>query len=216
MSYIERTTRDNSRPAGFCLGAGLGALAMLIVAGCAAVPQQDAQSSPEPSDASTAARADTEIALFQQAINSLDRRQLDRAEADLRAITKTSPELAGPWVNLALVSVQRKDMQGAQQNVAKALERNPRMAQAHAVAGFIEAGRGNISKAIEYYEKAVALKQDYALAHYNMALLHDIYLHNVPVAVQHYKRYLELTKYQDKKTADWVVELERILLKGAK
>lgn len=216
MSCTETMAHASGQPAGFRLRAGLGLLAILFVAGCAATPKQETQRGPESAEDPTSARADTEIDLFQRAISSLDRRQFERAEADLRTITRRSPDLAGPWINLALVSVQRKDMQGAQQNVAKALERNPRMAQAHALAGFIEAERGNISKAIEYYEKAVALKPGYALAHYNLALLHDIYLHNVPVAVQHYKRYLELSKYQDQKTADWVVELERILLKGAK
>lgn len=185
----------------------------LLLGGCAGAPIQ--QSSPvSASTDSAAATAEREIALFQQAITALNQQQLDRAEADLIAITQVRPELAGPWVNLALLNARRKNFVAAQAQVAKALERNPRLAQAHNVAGYVEAANGNVGKAVAHYQKAIELKADYALAHYNIALLHDIYLHDIPTAVQHYKRYLQLTDFQDKKTADWVAELERSLAKG--
>ena len=80
--------------------------------------------------------------------------------------------------------------------------------------GFLELTRGNFAKAAGDYRQAIALKEDYALAHYNYALVNDIYFQDMKMAVRHYKRYLELTQNQDKKTADWVLELERNLAKG--
>lgn len=192
-----------------------GAVALaLLLAGCAGTARQPTPTAGAATDDTAAATAEREIALFQQAITALNQQQLDRAEADLTAITRTRPELAGPWVNLALLHARKKDFAAAQAYVAKALARNPRLAQAHNVAGYLEAANGNVGKAVAHYQKAIELKADYALAHYNMALLNDIYLHDIPTAVQHYKRYLQLTNFQDKKTADWVAELERSLAKG--
>lgn len=197
-------------------GAYVGAAAlMLLLSGCAGAPRQQTPAQVAPTDdTAAAATAEREIALFQQAITALNNQQLDRAEADLKTITQNRPELAGPWVNLALLHVRKKNLAAAQAHVTKALERNPRLAQAHNVAGYLEAANGNIAKAVAHYQKAIELKADYALAHYNIALLNDIYLHDIPTAVQHYKRYLQLTNSQDKKTADWVAELERSLTKG--
>lgn len=191
---------------------------LLLLTACAGTPVQEQNGQTDNSalvNATAAAVAEKEIALFQQAITSLNNIDLEKAEADFKELTKSRPGLAGPWINLALIDVKKKNVDGAERNLAKALERNPQMAQAHNMLGFIAVSKGNMTNAVEHYRKAIALKNDYVLAHYNMALLHDIYLHDNVTAVQHYKRYLELTNNQDKKTAEWVAELERSLARGA-
>lgn len=187
---------------------------LLAIAGCASAPGHDSLDSTSPIDSSTVALAEKELALFQQGITSLNNVQLERAESDFKELSRSRPGLAGPWINLALIDVKKKNFDDAERNVAKALERNPRMPQAFNILGFVEVSRGNMNKAVEHYRKAISLKTDYAIAYYNMALLHDIYLHDIATAVQHYKRYLELTNHQDKKTSEWVTELERGLAKG--
>ena len=158
--------------------------------------------------------ADKETNLYRQAITALNNSQLEQAETDLKTIIKERPEFAGPWINLALIDIKKKDLEGAEKKLAKALERNAKMPQIFNALGYIEASRGNVNKALEHFRQAIALKNDYALAHYNLALLQDTYMQDAKVAVEHYKRYLELTQYQDKKTADWVLELERTLARG--
>lgn len=187
--------------------------AFAMVAGCAGAPATQTRGETR-DDVTTAAVADQEIELFRRAITSLNNAELDRARTDFQQLARSRPALAGPWINLALIDIKKNDFAAAETHLAKALERNPGMPQAYNMLGFIEVARGNMSKAMEHYQKAVALKQDYALAYYNMGLLHDIYLHDTAKAVQHYKRYLELTNHQDKKTADWVAELERGLARS--
>ena len=160
------------------------------------------------------APTDAETTRYQRAIMALNRSQLDDAESELKKIVKNRPEFAGPWVNLALIDIKRNNLENALKNLAKALERNPRMPQIFNVRGFVELSRGNIHNAVNDYRQAIAFKDDYALAHYNYALLHDIYFQDMKVAVHHYKRYLVLIQQQDKKTADWVLELERKLAQG--
>jgi tetratricopeptide (TPR) repeat protein len=189
-------------------------LALLILTGCSSVtPRHVAPESPAVTE-SLNTSAEGELGLYRQAITSLNNQQLDQAESELKAITKARPEFAGPWINLALVDIKHNDLAGAEKNLATARDRNPKMPQIYNMLGFIETSRGNIGKAVDYYKQALILKDDYAIAHYNFALLNDIFLQDMKVAVQHYKRYLELTDYQDRKTAEWVAELERSLTKG--
>lgn len=189
---------------------------LIGLTGCAGLSSQGVGSgNAAPTDPGAIALAEKEIASFQQAITALNKNELDRAESELRTLTKSRPELAGPWVNLALIDIKRKNFDGAQKNLTKALERNPKLAQAYNLLGYIETAKGNMKQAVEHYQKAITLKKDYAMAYYNLGLLNDIYLHDVSAAVQNYKRYLELTNHEDKKTAEWVAELERNLSKRA-
>ena len=160
--------------------------------------------------------AENETNTYQRAITALNNSQLEAAEAELKKLSKSRPEFAGPWINLALIDIKKGNFDGAYQNLSKALERNPKMHQALNARGYVELARGNVNKAVADFRQSFFVKENYALAHYNYALVHDIYFQEMKVAVRHYKRYLELTNNQDKKTADWVVELERNLAKGAK
>ena len=188
-------------------------LLLLALTGCATVTNHGP--APQSGADSLGASADNETDLYRQAITELNNSQLEQAETDLITIARAHPELAGPWVNLALIDIKKNNLESASKNLAKALDKNPKMPQAYNLLGFIETSKGNINKAVGDYRQAITFKQDYALAHYNLALLNDIYLQDIKVAIDHYKRYLELTGYQDKKTADWVQELERNLKRDA-
>lgn len=190
-------------------------LLLVALTGCAGTSTHHPPQAPALANGATAETADKEITLFQQAITSLNNAELEKAESDFKALTKSRPGLAGPWLNLALIDIKKKDMASAEKNLAVALERNPSMPQAYNMLGFIETSKGSMTKAVAHYQKAISLKSDYAIAHYNLALMHDIYLHDNATAVTHYKRYLELTNNQDKRTADWVAELERGLARGS-
>lgn len=188
----------------------------VILAGCTTLSSQDSITSDKTGvTSSLGASAVDETDIYRRAITALNNSQLDYAEAELKKISKTRSELAGPWINLALIDIKKNDFDSAHKNLSKALERNPKMPQVFNVRGYLELSRGNIAKAVDDYRQAIALKNDYAIAHYNYALLHDIYFQDMKVAVRHYKRYLALIQNPDKKTAEWVVELERNLAKGS-
>lgn len=186
----------------------------LVLTGCTGIASHAPTSGIITGGEPLSASADKETNLYRQAITALNNSQLEQAETDLKTIIKDRPEFAGPWINLALIDIKKKNLEGAEKNLAKALERNPKMPQIFNALGYIEISKGNINKAVDHYRQAIALKKDYAMAHYNLALLQDIYLQDAKVAVEHYKRYLQLTQNQDKKTADWVLELERNLERG--
>lgn len=188
---------------------------LLLMSGCTTLSTQESIAPGQPSGTGVlGASAIDETDLYRKALTALNNSQIDYAESELKKISKNRSELAGPWINLALIDIKKNDLDNAQKHLNKALERNPKMPQVFNVRGFLELTRGNIANAAGDYRQAIALKEDYALAHYNYALVNDIYFQDMKMAVRHYKRYLELTQNQDKKTADWVLELERNLAKG--
>jgi Flp pilus assembly protein TadD len=189
-------------------------LLLLVLAGCTSVSTQKSSSTDSGKTGVLGASADAETELYRKAITSLNNSQLEQAETELRLIIKTRPEFAGPWINLALIDLKKKNLVSAEKNLAVAQKLNPKMPQVYNVHGYVEMAKGNVKKAADDYRHALAIKEDYAIAHYNLALLSDTYYQDVKVAVRHYKRYLELTDNQDKKTADWVLELERMIAKG--
>ncbi len=188
---------------------------LLSLTGCASAPPvaPPAQNAGKTTTTPTTA-VEQEIIQYTTALNLLNVNQLDQAEVELKAITDKHPDLAGPWANLGLIYIKKNQLDKARQNLEKALEKNPKLAQANNLLGYIEYKLGNIIPAKQLFSKALANKEDYAVAHYNLALLYDIYLHDIPNAVIHYKRYLELIKNEDKATADWVNELINTQKKG--
>ncbi|MCK7577319.1 MAG: tetratricopeptide repeat protein [Chromatiales bacterium] len=170
---------------------------LLLLAGCTAVPRPDSGSGEFEGIDVPGSSADAEVARYRNAISRAQQlatgARTDRAPPDHRQSPRV---LAGPWINLALIDIRKNDIDGARKNLANALERNPKMPQAFNLRGFVELSQGNVNKAAEDYRQAIALRDSYAIAHYNYALIHDIYYQDMKVAVRHYKRYLELTGNQ--------------------
>ncbi|MGD8785472.1 MAG: tetratricopeptide repeat protein [Thioalkalispiraceae bacterium] len=183
-------------------------LLVFFVGGCATGPASAPSETAQGADSDKANTTGEEIALYRQAITELNNNQLGRAEMSFLKMAKRQPDLAGPWANLALVYIKRQQYDKAEEHVQTALAKNPNMPQALNLAGYLASRKGEINKAKGLYEKAISEKPDYALAHYNLALLYDIYLQNLVKAVEHYQRYLSLIDYEDQKTKTWVEELK--------
>ncbi len=179
----------------------------LVIVGCGTTPTQVTKNT-----LGTASQVDDaqgeELLLYRKAITLLNDNQLPEAEHSFLEMTKLRPELAGPWANLALINIKRNNIDKADEFVKIALSKNSSMPQALNLSGYIESQKGQINKAKELYQQAILQKSDYALAHYNLALLYDIYLQDIANAVKHYEVYLSLIKYEDEKTKNWVAELK--------
>ncbi len=191
----------------------------LMLGGCSGTPTVDPDQSAtttEQADLHTTQQtaATEDIRQYREAITYLNNTQYAQAESLLLGITASHPELAGPWANLGLISLKRNDYAKAKGYLDKAIARNPQMAQALNMLGYTEEKLGHISKAKEYYLHAIALKSDYALAHYNLALLYDIYFKEIQQSIEHYKEYLKYTNNEDTKTANWVQQLEAAQARG--
>jgi len=192
----------------------------MLLAGCAMGPQKPlstdtVESSPENNTKDKATlRAETAVDQFKIAITEINNNNLGNAKTILLSISKKQPDLAGPWANLALINMKQENYSKAEALINIALDKNPKMAQALNIAGYLENRKGNILMAKEYYEKAIEQKPDYALAHYNLALLYDVYFQDIKQAVTHYQLYLSQLGHEDKRTLNWVEELKLNLHDG--
>ena len=148
---------------------------------------------------------------YRNAITALNNNKLDLAESILKEILKNRKDVAGPWANIGLVYLKKNDIPQATKALKSALQINPKQAYALNLMGVIEYNQGNVQKAVEYYTDAVLNKPDYANAHYNLALVYDIFYQDIPKAVEHYQQYMELTKHQDKETEVWLQQLSSSL-----
>ncbi|MDH5445569.1 MAG: tetratricopeptide repeat protein [Gammaproteobacteria bacterium] len=185
-----------------------------ILTGCATQETQPDKVSAQDIDKALKQTSEADIAKYKEILALINEGKLDKAEAALKDFADDQQALAGPWANLALISIKRNKLEEAEQRLQKALARNPEMPQALNMMGFIEKQKGNIVKARDYYLRAIEIKDNYALAHYNLALVYDIYIQDIPKAINHYQKYLALTKYKDKKTVQWLDQLKASMKKG--
>ena len=186
-------------------------LSITLLSACAQAPEKQSASTPqirtiENNSISTADREKYKSGLI--ALNNNDDATAERIFNDF---VQDTPELAGPYTNLALIYFKKKEYDQSLELVNKALLRNPEQAQAYQLRGQIFLAKRKINDAKKDYIKAIELKPDYINAHYNLALLYDIYLQEIALAIKHYEIYLSLIKEPDEATQEWVNHLKGAL-----
>lgn len=159
-------------------------------------------------------QSEEDISRYKKAITLLNNNKLEAAKEIFIELNSERPELAGPYANLAVIAYKNNNPEKALELVNISVEKNPKLAQALNFLAFLEQGKGKINLALKYYKQAIENKEDYAIAHYNIALLYDIYLQDINSALPHYEKYLKLINNKDKNTVDWVEQLKRSHEKG--
>ncbi len=154
-------------------------------------------------------QSDSEQEKYKNAVILLKKGKLDAAKNIFLEFKSDRPELAGPYANLAVIALKNNEPGKALELVKLSLTRNPKLAEALNLLAYLEQISGEIKSAEKHYKEAIANKNNYAIAHYNIALLYDIYLQDIEKAIPHYERYMSLTNNKDKSTADWLEQIKR-------
>ena len=199
--------RFTDRP-GF--GLAMLVLSILLLAGCAAGPDSkragDAQMGPDgmrdiPPQAQT---------LYEQAIASLASGDTIDAELRFQEFLLQYAAYPGAYVNLAIIFAGRGDDKAVENSLTDALILDPEHAVALNQLGMLLRRQGKFLEAESAYLKAVTARPDYALAHYNLGVLNELYLQRLDAALQHFERYFELIG-DDKQVEKWISDLTRRL-----
>jgi tetratricopeptide (TPR) repeat protein len=74
--------------------------------------------------------------------------------------------------------------------------------------GLLLRKNGKFLEAEATYLKAVTVSPDYALAHYNLGILYELYLQRLESALQHFEAYQALVG-EDKQVEKWISDLKR-------
>lgn len=190
------------------------ALAVVVLAGCAAQkPKRPTTKAPPPTaqqtapDAPPAPKADPE-ARFTEALEMMKQNKAREAEAAFMELSKDFPDFSGPQTNLGILFAKSNRRDAAIAAFTRAATANGQNASAFNWLGLVNKEAGNFDRARQSYEKAIAVKPDYAAAHLNLGLLLEDQLKQPAVAVQHYKEYQRLTGGKDLRVLPWIAEIE--------
>lgn len=146
---------------------------------------------------------------YLQAIQSLKNQQLKSALKIFKQLQESHPDFAGAWLGEGDVYIQQQQWQAALQTLARAEQLRPDWPLIYTRQAYCFRKLGQFGQAQHAYQKALQLKPDYALAHYNYAILLDLYLHETSKAIQHFEHYQRLQSTADPQVERWLKELKR-------
>ncbi|HEX4974436.1 MAG TPA: tetratricopeptide repeat protein [Pseudomonadales bacterium] len=145
---------------------------------------------------------------YLQAIQSLKNHQLDKALLTFKQLQMSRPDFAGAWLGEGDVLIQQQQWQSALSALNRAEQINPTWPLIFTRQAFCFRQLGQFDRAELAYQKALQLKPDYALAHFNYAILLDLYLHETAKAIQHFEAYQHLQSSPDPEVVRWLKELK--------
>lgn len=146
--------------------------------------------------------------LYEQAAAAMGAGDYVDAELRFKEFLLQYPQYPGAHVNLAIIHGQNGDDEAAQASIDAALALNPDHAAALNQQGMLLRRNGKFVEAEAAYLKAVTASPDYALAHYNLGVLNELYLQRLDVALQHFQEYQALVG-EDKQVERWIADLTR-------
>jgi len=186
----------------------------LAVAGCASTGSKSSAPGRGSAQAgATGAAAALEIppqamTMYEQATAVMASGDYLDAELRLKEFLLQYPGYPGAHVNLAIIHVNNDDEAAARAALDAALAINPEYAPALNQQGMLLRKNGKFIEAEAAYLKAVTASPDYALAHYNLGVLNELYLQRLDVALQHFERYRAIVG-EDKQVEKWITDLTR-------
>jgi len=188
--------------------------AVLVIAGCAS-------SGPKPAPTAASGKAGAEpgagvmaevpahaMTMYEQAVAVMAGGDFVDAELRLKEFLLQYPGFPGAHVNLAIIHSSNGNDAAAQSALDAALALNPNHAAALNQQGMLFRRNGKFLEAEAAYLKAVTVSPDYALAHYNLGVLNELYLQRLDVALQHFETYQTLVG-EDKQVEKWIADLRR-------
>jgi len=181
----------------------------ILITSCSQDTVKPQTTEQKPKTTQTASKLEREK--YRSAITALNNNDLASAQRLFNEFIRNKPSLAGGYSNLALVYFKKNEIEKSLTQVNKALKLNPKQAQALNLRAQLYVKKGKIHEAKDDYLLAVAAKPKYMNAQYNLALLYDIYLQDINLAIKHYKIYMSLLKKPDLPTQEWVTHLEGTL-----
>jgi Tfp pilus assembly protein PilF len=178
----------------------------LILAGCAAQrvePQASASSQREPVPAAVQHA-------YADALGKIAKNDEAAAIRLLEEFIAQHPVYPGAYVNLAILYDRNNESQQAVSLLNQAIEIDPGSVAALNRLGLIMRREGKFTEAEAAWLKATEADPTYANAWYNLGILYDIYMQDLPAAIDHYQRYEQLmADADDPLTARWIADLQR-------
>jgi tetratricopeptide (TPR) repeat protein len=184
------------------------AVCLSLLAGCGSMPSSDAGQEAGSESAEARVIPPQVQTLYEQAVASMAAGDDMDASLRFQEFLLQYPDYSGAHVNLAIIHARNGDDAAVEASITDALILDPLQPQALNQLGMLLRRQGNFEAAENAYLKAVTADPDYALAHYNLGVLNDLYFQRLDAALQHYERYQEIAG-EDKLVMRWIADLKR-------
>ncbi|MDH3265850.1 MAG: tetratricopeptide repeat protein [Gammaproteobacteria bacterium] len=148
------------------------------------------------------------LTMFEQAVSIMASGDFVDAELRFKEFLLQYPGYPGAHVNLAIIHSQNGNDAAAQAAIDAALALNAVHPAALNQQGMLFRKNGKFIEAEAAYLKAVTASPEYALAHYNLGVLNELYLQRLDVALQHFETYQQLVG-NDAQVEKWIADLTR-------
>lgn len=96
-----------------------------------------------------------------------------------------------------------------EKSLLKVIELHPRQAEAYNQMGIFYRHVGRFDEARTLYEKALTIDPGHQSAQLNLGILYDLYLADIPMAMEGYRKYQSLISNEDKQVNIWIADLEK-------
>lgn len=187
---------------------------VLVAAGCASSGRTPAGA--ERGDGNRPVQAQAEatevppevLTMYEQAVAVMASGDFLDAELRLKEFILRYPRYPGAYVNLAIIHLGNDDAEAARAAIDAALMIDPDYPPALNQNGVLLRKTGKFLEAEAAYLKAVTADPDYALAHYNLGVLYELYLQRLDDALQHFEQYQDLVG-EDEQVEKWITDLRR-------
>ena len=194
-----------------------GAL-LLTACGGGSSTRPDAAPQQERADAAIPAAVQRDVpaqaqTLFEQATAVMATGDYLDAELRFKEFLLRFPDFPGAHTNLAIIHLNNGNDSAAQAAIDAALAIDPHFAPALNQQGMLFRKTGNFMEAEAAYLKAVTASPRYALAHYNLGVLNELYLQRLETALQHFEQYQSIVG-EDKQVERWIADLKRRVAAG--
>ena len=148
------------------------------------------------------------LTMFERATAAMAAGDFVEAEFGFKELVLLYPEYPGAYVNLAIIHANNENDAATRAAIDAALALDAKHPAALNQLGMLLRRNGKFPEAEAAYLKAVTVSPDYALAHYNLGVLYELYLQRLDAALQQFEAYQSLVG-EDKQVAMWITDLRR-------
>lgn len=146
---------------------------------------------------------------YAKALGLMSNGKDDEALGVLKTVAGKAPQFSGPLVNEGLIYLRQQKYADAEKVLQDAIKVNALNPFAFNLLGVALREQGKFAAAKTAYESALALDPNYAKAHFNLGVLADLYMQDLPLALSHYQSYQALQGKPDPVVANWIIDLQK-------
>ncbi|MDI9245542.1 tetratricopeptide repeat protein [Marinobacter sp. CHS3-4] len=187
----------------------------VLLVGCAGSPSKNLSETdavPQKRQAvKTEPLTDAQQAQMESAREALDLENWASARSVLEALKTQRPKVSEIHAYLGWVARQQGEKEGAIEAYRTAFDLDPYDAVSANNLALLLREQGKFQAAVSLLQEGLEYSPNVADLHYNLAVIAELYLLDLELALRHYRAFRELNGQDSQQVAGWIADLERRL-----